>query len=404
LNALTAQNCIQFFPLGNITTISEDSSSLWLGSAQNGLIQFDKLTLTAQYWNTTNSNIASNSIDAIIHHNDKLYVSSDSGLLYFDNQNFTMVNDSINGLLVEMNNGNLAVVDVEHVYLLQNDSIIYHQNLDSIPDVNGDCCYFNTEALVDSSGNLWITRYAFYEFDILKFDGNTWTTFHSGNTPALPIESYSFNGLANRSDTIYSYSWGGVVEHIQGIWTLKFPWIDIVNFQDTVHGHLSTGAINVDDDGAIWLGMSNETPIPKSGQLLYYNNNSKVYLPIVDSVASIITKIHFSSFDSDIVYAASNTGLIIVEKSCLALSNRKVTPNELSAQIKIFPNPASSVIYIEAKDIDIQRMELYDVTGRKLKSSFSQLELNIEDVPTGNYFLQIVSDKGSVMKKVVIQR
>lgn len=397
--ALMGQNCVQFFPLGQVNAIVEDSSTLWLGTEQQGLIQFDKLTLTAQYWNTSNSSIKSNAIEALAYHDDKLYISTDSGLIYLHNQNFTMVNDTIHGLLVETKDGKLAVVTVENVYFFQNGSIVYHKNLDAIAGVNPDCCENSTETLVDDSGNLWITRYAFYEFDILKFDGNTWEVFHSQNTPTFPIESFTFNGLANRGDTIYSSSWGGVQEYHQGIWALKF--LNITNGIDTLIYGASLAALAVENTGAIWLGTGTEGIPNLAGQLLYHDINGWTFLPSIDSVTSIITKIKLSEFDPNRVYAASTTGLILVDKACLALSNANIE-DALHQKIKVFPNPASSVVYLKTSNIEIRNIELYDMNGRKLKAISSSLEINVENLPIGNYYLKIMTNKGHLVKKFMI--
>src|SRR5690606_18653085 len=63
--------------------------------------------------------------------------------------------------------------------------------------------------------------------------------------------------------------------------------------------------------------------------------------------------------------------------------------------IKIYPNPVQSVINIELPTSEYQHIlfNLYDITGKKLKTFTEQwqenISLDIEEIPVGNYLLEM---------------
>ena len=75
-------------------------------------------------------------------------------------------------------------------------------------------------------------------------------------------------------------------------------------------------------------------------------------------------------------------------------------------EIKIFPNPAHNELTIESGDLKIEKIEIYDLTGRKtFNSQFSilnsQLKINVSTLHQGMYLLHIYTDKGTIARKFV---
>jgi len=73
--------------------------------------------------------------------------------------------------------------------------------------------------------------------------------------------------------------------------------------------------------------------------------------------------------------------------------------------IQIYPNPAHNEIEINANDI--QSLTLYDVLGRVIYASTSEIsspfQINTSSFSRGIYFLQARGRKGMVVRKVVLQ-
>ena len=82
-----------------------------------------------------------------------------------------------------------------------------------------------------------------------------------------------------------------------------------------------------------------------------------------------------------------------------------LTTNELtwSRAIKLFPNPTKGVFSIESKQVNVSKVEIYSILGKKLKEyNTSITTFDIEDLSNGLYMVKIYSEKGmSTIKKLV---
>ncbi|RKX20586.1 MAG: hypothetical protein DRP35_05825, partial [Candidatus Zixiibacteriota bacterium] len=76
--------------------------------------------------------------------------------------------------------------------------------------------------------------------------------------------------------------------------------------------------------------------------------------------------------------------------------------NEL-ANISIFPNPAHSEFYVTG--INIQRVELFDISGRKIMSKQvinDKIRFDVKNQSNGIYFLRVSFSDKNLVKKIVI--
>jgi len=82
-----------------------------------------------------------------------------------------------------------------------------------------------------------------------------------------------------------------------------------------------------------------------------------------------------------------------------------LTTNELtwSRAIKLFPNPTKDIFSIESKQVNVSKVEIYSILGKKLKEyNTSITTFDIEDLSNGLYMVKIYSKKGmSTIKKLV---
>ncbi|MBT3546751.1 MAG: T9SS type A sorting domain-containing protein [Flavobacterium sp.] len=82
-----------------------------------------------------------------------------------------------------------------------------------------------------------------------------------------------------------------------------------------------------------------------------------------------------------------------------------LTTNELtwSRAIKLFPNPTKDIFSIESKQVNVSKVEIYSILGKKLKEyNTSITTFDIEDLSNGLYMVKIYSEKGmSTIKKLV---
>lgn len=84
------------------------------------------------------------------------------------------------------------------------------------------------------------------------------------------------------------------------------------------------------------------------------------------------------------------------------LANNEVAGSKFST----YPNPAKNVINVaNTTDALISTIEITDLNGRIVKSSsysnISEAQVNVSELAQGIYTMKIVSDKGTVVKKVI---
>jgi hypothetical protein len=82
------------------------------------------------------------------------------------------------------------------------------------------------------------------------------------------------------------------------------------------------------------------------------------------------------------------------------VSNPTSTEDFAHAIMKIFPNPTSGQLYISNEERNIQQITIYDFSGVKMLES-KYTTLDISHFPSGIYFVQIITEKGVVTKKIV---
>jgi hypothetical protein len=76
-------------------------------------------------------------------------------------------------------------------------------------------------------------------------------------------------------------------------------------------------------------------------------------------------------------------------------------------RISVFPNPTTGELRIDASTpISIQAIEIFDVFGKNLLTMpmaqmSSEITLNISHLPSGVYFVRIITETGEVTKKII---
>ena len=163
--------------------------------------------------------------------------------------------------------------------------------------------------------------------------------------------------------------------------------------------------VALDTAGNIYIGDTSNCRIRKitaTGTVTTLAGSTCGYIDGIGSAAQ---------FDSPSGVAVDAVGTIIVG-DCWNNRIRKITTAlgtanyELESQISLFPNPATSIITIELKDITFVKATIFDINGRALKTENNidnRNEINISSLAKGVYLIQIASDSGTVFKKIVKQ-
>jgi hypothetical protein len=121
-------------------------------------------------------------------------------------------------------------------------------------------------------------------------------------------------------------------------------------------------------------------------------------LGLVDSLEFIL-----SSSDNG-AFGMNTPAFFALDNLTLDFSN---SVNEVQAlqAVKIYPNPATDRLFIDAPDAVIHAVSLHDLSGRQwLEKSFNQInEISLQGIPAGLYLLKLQGQEQSVVKKIIIQ-
>jgi len=70
--------------------------------------------------------------------------------------------------------------------------------------------------------------------------------------------------------------------------------------------------------------------------------------------------------------------------------------------ISVYPNPTKDFININiANSESIEKVELFDITGKRVLNFTNTTKINITNLSNGTYLLHVKTDKGSINKKVI---
>ncbi len=102
--------------------------------------------------------------------------------------------------------------------------------------------------------------------------------------------------------------------------------------------------------------------------------------------------------------AQANFGWAAVDN--FFVDNTLSVEDDLMASFAVMPNPASDVVSIlNSKNIPLKAITVTDLNGRVVKrnqySDVFTVDMNVSDLATGTYIMNIETDRGAVTKKIV---
>lgn len=79
-----------------------------------------------------------------------------------------------------------------------------------------------------------------------------------------------------------------------------------------------------------------------------------------------------------------------------------IDDDELAQSITLFPNPTSTFISVHSEIMLFEKIEIYSVLGKKVKSVQSNFKhITVTDLSKGVYFIKIMSQNRAVTKKLL---
>ena len=103
------------------------------------------------------------------------------------------------------------------------------------------------------------------------------------------------------------------------------------------------------------------------------------------------------------VYSDLNSWNLFIDN--LSVSINTLNLKNTTDKVSVYPNPAKNIVTISATS-EIKQIKLFSVYGQLLntfRTDNSKTSLNISDVPTGMYFIQIETASGLFNKNIIIE-
>ncbi|MGB3342865.1 MAG: T9SS type A sorting domain-containing protein [Aequorivita sp.] len=67
----------------------------------------------------------------------------------------------------------------------------------------------------------------------------------------------------------------------------------------------------------------------------------------------------------------------------------------------IYPNPSNGIMNIGNVDLNI--IQIYNIAGKKIKELTPQSQIDLSDISKGIYFVKLISDKGILVNKIILE-
>ena len=78
--------------------------------------------------------------------------------------------------------------------------------------------------------------------------------------------------------------------------------------------------------------------------------------------------------------------------------------NKIKNNLKIYPNPTSQELTIGNNKLIINEITIIDITGKNIKTIKQNTNtINVADLPSGIYFIRLITDYETITKKLVKQ-
>lgn len=213
--------------------------------------------------------------------------------------------------------------------------------------------------------------------------GNNWNQVN--NPSSNNLQSVYFSN----EETGYVVGWNGEIiktENCGDSW--------VTQNSVAMNGNLEV-LFTDDNTGYIVGGGSNESLIQKT------TNAGELWEDVSPEIQEGLVGIHFPTFNTG--YAVGSNGTVVKTESGGIMTS--TNDLNLSSKFKVFPNPSNGIINIQTEDNQIiERLKLFNPNGqiiKELKPNSLSLEIDLSNLESNIYYLQIDSDKGKSIKKLV---
>jgi len=237
------------------------------------------------------------------------------------------------------------------------------------------------------------------------------------------VKLLDFTGAANGANPdgslisdgtfLYGMTENGGTNNMGVIFKIKpdgTGYTDLLNFSGTANGRVPHGSLI--SDGTFFYGMTYWGGANNMGVVFKIKPDGTGYVKLLD-FAGIANGSYPKGdliFDGTFLYGmtyqggANNYGTIFKINPL----GTGIAENNLKNDFNIYPNPTSGVFQIQSNSHQlsiINQIEICNVLGEKIFSQKNQnekSEIDLTKQPNGIYFLQLKTEQGTAVKKIII--
>jgi Secretion system C-terminal sorting domain len=164
-----------------------------------------------------------------------------------------------------------------------------------------------------------------------------------------------------------------------------------------------------------WFGNNDKIAMYKvqDGKVhIALTKTNKININGAGQIAQLYFKVKAGKLSQNVVFKTENQ--IAINNTAQEIPTQTQTTNAsvttsindtyLAQSVQIYPNPVSDNLTIETQDLQIKEVAILDLTGRIIKSYKTEnkrFEIPLNQQVAGSYFVKIMTDKGTVVKRFV---
>ena len=200
----------------------------------------------------------------------------------------------------------------------------------------------------------------------------TYTTTNAAGCDSVVTLNLTINNSTSATETMTvcdSYDWNGATYTESGEYTYtttNAAGCDSVVTLNLTVNHSSESTVEVTADGSYEWNGTNYT---ESGSYTWTGSTAQG----CDSVVTLV----------------------------LTINPLGIEGEGMEVSVSIYPNPTRGMVNIEADGIE--KVEVYDLNGRKLESYDATNRINLQDMAAGTYMLRVYTTRGTVVKRVILK-
>jgi hypothetical protein len=398
------------------------------------VIQYSLLSQTYNFttYNNSNSGIGFNSVSDIkVDNNGSLWLSSgfdNGGVTRFDGTNWSNYNTSNSGIIdniiidIEIDNLNRKWFGSWQNGISKLEGTIWTNYTTSNSQLPSNSV---NDLSIDNSNNIWIAT----NQGLTKFNGTTWITYNTSNSG---ISSNSINSvMVDELNNIWLNTSNKLIKFNGSTWSIYaentslYFWKilkiknnivylagggGLIKFENNLFNHFSyfnnspciidcvIEDIDFDSQNNLWVGYIRECSI---GGLQNFNTCTNYF-----STNSGLPENNISSMKID---NSNNIWIGTYSSGLVKMSLNNLGLEEISSDKKLLisPNPTQNRFTINDIENSFGNLEykIIDFTGRIIKNGKSKFneQINIENLTSGNFIVQISTEDGKITTEKLIK-